>query len=254
MAINIALAGNPNCGKTTMFNDLTGANQYVGNWPGVTVEKKEGRYRADKGVVVTDLPGVYSLSPYTPEEIVTRDYLMSGKPDAVINLVDATNLERNLYLTTQIIDLGIPTVVALNMMDLVEKNGDKIDVDALAKRLGCPVVPTSALKGRGMEEVVKAAIEAGKKGAAPATTLRFTNEVEEALAQVIDVAGAAIKGRHARWYAIKLLEGEQLTIDEPAGRRALEDRRHPRASGRCGGRRRRVHHHQRALRQYHGGL
>ena len=213
MAINIALAGNPNCGKTTMFNDLTGANQYVGNWPGVTVEKKEGRYRADKEVVVTDLPGVYSLSPYTPEEIVTRDYLMSGKPDAVINLVDATNLERNLYLTTQIIDLGIPTVVALNMMDLVEKNGDKIDVDALAKRLGCPVVPTSALKGRGMEEVVKAAIEAGKKGAAPATTLRFTNEVEEALAQVIDVAGAAIKGRHARWYAIKLLEGEQLTID-----------------------------------------
>ena len=213
MAINIALAGNPNCGKTTMFNDLTGANQYVGNWPGVTVEKKEGRYRADKGVVVTDLPGVYSLSPYTPEEIVTRDYLMSGKPDAVINLVDATNLERNLYLTTQIIDLGIPTVVALNMMDLVEKNGDKIDVDALAKRLGCPVVPTSALRGRGMEEVVKAAIEAGKKGAAPATTLRFTNEVEEALAQVIDVAGAAIKGRHARWYAIKLLEGEQLTID-----------------------------------------
>lgn len=213
MAINIALAGNPNCGKTTMFNDLTGANQYVGNWPGVTVEKKEGRYRADKGVVVTDLPGVYSLSPYTPEEIVTRDYLMSGKPDAVINLVDATNLERNLYLTTQIIDLGIPVVVALNMMDLVEKNGDKIDVDALAKRLGCPVVPTSALRGRGMEEVVKAAIEAGKKGAAPATTLRFTNEVEEALAQVIDVAGAAIKGRHARWYAIKLLEGEQLTID-----------------------------------------
>ena len=136
MAINIALAGNPNCGKTTMFNDLTGANQYVGNWPGVTVEKKEGRYRADKEVVVTDLPGVYSLSPYTPEEIVTRDYLMSGKPDAVINLVDATNLERNLYLTTQIIDLGIPVVVALNMMDLVEKNGDKIDVDALAKRLG----------------------------------------------------------------------------------------------------------------------
>ena len=213
MAINIALAGNPNCGKTTMVNDLTGANQYVGNWPGVTVEKKEGRYRADKEVVVTDLPGVYSLSPYTPEEIVTRDYLMSGKPDAVINLVDATNLERNLYLTTQIIDLGIPVVVALNMMDLVEKNGDKIDVDALAKRLGCPVVPTSALKGRGMEEVVRAAIEAGKKCAAPATTLRFTNEVEEALAQVIDVAGAAIKGRHARWYAIKLLEGEQLTID-----------------------------------------
>lgn len=214
MAINIALAGNPNCGKTTMFNDLTGANQYVGNWPGVTVEKKEGRYRADKDVVVTDLPGVYSLSPYTPEEIVTRDYLMSGAPDAVINLVDATNLERNLYLTTQIIDLGIPCVVALNMMDLVEKNGDKIDVDALAKRLGCPIVETSALKGRGMEEVVKRAIEAGEKGAAPATTLRFADDVEKALARISDVAGAAIEGRHARWYAIKLLEGEQLTIDK----------------------------------------
>ena len=126
MAINIALAGNPNCGKTTMFNDLTGANQYVGNWPGVTVEKKEGKYRGDKEVVITDLPGVYSLSPYTPEEIVTRDYLMSGKPDVVVNLVDATNLERNLYLTTQIIDLGIPVVLALNMMDLVEKNGDSL--------------------------------------------------------------------------------------------------------------------------------
>ena len=236
MAINIALAGNPNCGKTTMFNDLTGANQYVGNWPGVTVEKKEGRYRADKGVVVTDLPGVYSLSPYTPEEIVTRDYLMSGKPDAVINLVDATNLERNLYLTTQIIDLGIPTVVALNMMDLVEKNGDKIDVDALAKRLGCPVVPTSALRGRGMEEVVKAAIEAGEKGAAPATTLRFTNEVEEALARVIDVAGAVPSGPPCSLVRHQT-PGRRAAHHrraEPAGRRALEDRRHPRASGRCG--------------------
>ncbi len=140
MAINIALAGNPNCGKTTMFNDLTGANQYVGNWPGVTVEKKEGKYRGDKEVVITDLPGVYSLSPYTPEEIVTRDYLMSGKPDVVVNLVDATNLERNLYLTTQIIDLGIPVVLALNMMDLVEKNGDSINVAELSRHLGCPVV------------------------------------------------------------------------------------------------------------------
>ncbi|WP_302962160.1 ferrous iron transporter B [uncultured Adlercreutzia sp.] len=220
MAINIALAGNPNCGKTTMFNDLTGANQYVGNWPGVTVEKKEGKYRADKDVTITDLPGVYSLSPYTPEEIVTRDYLMSGKPDVVINLVDATNLERNLYLTTQIIDLGIPVVLALNMMDLVEKNGDVINVAELSRHLGCPVVETSALKGRGMDALMERAIAEAKKGVAPTTELGFDQKVEEALAKVIDIAGARISGRHARWYAIKLLEGEQLTIDKldlPAG-------------------------------------
>ena len=149
MGICIALAGNPNCGKTTMFNDLTGANQYVGNWPGVTVEKKEGKYTRDKDVTITDLPGIYSLSPYSPEEIVARDYLLEGGPDAVINLVDATNLERNLYLTSQILNLGVPVVIALNMMDLVEKNGDKIDVDGLSRELGCPIVPTSALKGRG---------------------------------------------------------------------------------------------------------
>ena len=234
MAINIALAGNPNCGKTTMFNDLTGANQYVGNWPGVTVEKKEGKYRGDKEVVITDLPGVYSLSPYTPEEIVTRDYLMSGKPDVVVNLVDATNLERNLYLTTQIIDLGIPVVLALNMMDLVEKNGDSINVAELSRHLGCPVVETSALKGRGMDALMERAIAEAKKGTAPTTEFGFGQKVEEALAKVIDIAGARIGGRHARWYAIKLLEGEQLTIDKlnlPAGelskiaavREALED-------------------------------
>ena len=145
MGICIALAGNPNCGKTTMFNDLTGANQYVGNWPGVTVEKKEGKYTRDKDVTITDLPGIYSLSPYSPEEIVARDYLLEGGPDAVINLVDATNLERNLYLTSQILNLGVPVVIALNMMDLVEKNGDKIDVDGLSRELGFPIVPTSAL-------------------------------------------------------------------------------------------------------------
>ena len=214
MAINIALAGNPNCGKTTMFNDLTGANQYVGNWPGVTVEKKEGKYRGDKELVITDLPGVYSLSPYTPEEIVTRDYLMSGKPDVVVNLVDATNLERNLYLTTQIIDLGIPVVLALNMMDLVEKNGDSINVAELSRHLGCPVVETSALKGRGMDALMERAIAEAKKGTAPTTEFGFDQKVEEALAKVIDIAGARISGRHARWYAIKLLEGEQLTIDK----------------------------------------
>ena len=234
MAINIALAGNPNCGKTTMFNDLTGANQYVGNWPGVTVEKKEGKYRGDKEVVITDLPGVYSLSPYTPEEIVTRDYLMSGKPDVVVNLVDATNLERNLYLTTQIIDLGIPVVLALNMMDLVGKNGDSINVAELSRHLGCPVVETSALKGRGMDALMERAIAEAKKGTAPTTEFGFDQKVEEALAKVIDIAGARTSGRHARWYAIKLLEGEQLTIDKlnlPAGelskiaavREALED-------------------------------
>ncbi|MDO4290294.1 MAG: ferrous iron transporter B [Eggerthellaceae bacterium] len=213
MGINIALAGNPNCGKTTLFNDLTGANQYVGNWPGVTVEKKEGKYNRDKDVTITDLPGVYSLSPYTPEEIVTRDYLMSGNPDVVINLVDATNLERNLYLTTQIINLGLPVVLALNMMDLVEKNGDKIDVAKLSQKLGCPIVEISALRSRGTDDVVKAAVEAAKKGAPAASTLRFADNVEEALAKVIDVLGSRVSGSSARWFAIKVLEGEQMTLD-----------------------------------------
>ena len=213
MGIRIALAGNPNCGKTTMFNDLTGANQYVGNWPGVTVEKKEGKYTRDKDVIITDLPGVYSLSPYSPEEIVTRDYLLEGGPDVVINLVDATNLERNLYLTTQVLDLGLPVVVALNMMDLVRKNGDKIDVAKLSKRLGCPVVETSALKGQGMDELIKTAVDAAKKKAAPTPDLRFVAEVEGPVKQVSDLLGSRVPASTARWYAIKLLEGEQRTID-----------------------------------------
>lgn len=235
MGIRIALAGNPNCGKTTMFNELTGANQYVGNWPGVTVEKKEGLYTRDKEVTITDLPGVYSLSPYSPEEIVTRDYLLDTRPNAVINLVDATNLERNLYLTTQILDLGLPVVVALNMMDLVEKNGDKIDVEKLSKHLGCPVVPTSALKGRGMQDLVNAAIASAKANTPAAPDLRFAAEVEEALARVIDVLAGRVNTEVARWYAIKLLEGEQKTIEAlnmqaadlsaiAAIREALEDR------------------------------
>ena len=214
MGIRIALAGNPNCGKTTMFNDLTGANQYVGNWPGVTVEKKEGKYTKDKDVTVTDLPGIYSLSPYSPEEIVARDYLLDGDPDVVINLIDATNLERNLYLTTQILELGLPVVIALNMMDLVEKNGDKIDVDKLSRELGCPIVPTSALKGRGMDELVKTAIELGKKGVPAAPQIRFSDEIETALAKIIDVLGSRISPATARWFAIKVLEGEERTISQ----------------------------------------
>ena len=214
MGIRIALAGNPNCGKTTMFNDLTGANQYVGNWPGVTVEKKEGKYTKDKDVTVTDLPGIYSLSPYSPEEIVARDYLLDGDPDVVINLIDATNLERNLYLTTQILELGLPVVIALNMMDLVEKNGDKIDVDKLSRELGCPIVPTSALKGRGMDELVKTAIELGKKGVSAAPQIRFSDEIETALAKIIDVLGSRVSSATARWFAIKVLEGEERTISQ----------------------------------------
>ncbi|MCD8317002.1 MAG: ferrous iron transporter B [Eggerthellaceae bacterium] len=213
MGINIALAGNPNCGKTTMFNDLTGANQYVGNWPGVTVEKKEGKYKKDSDVTVTDLPGIYSLSPYSPEEIVSRDYLLSGEPNVVINLVDSTNLERNLYLTTQILNLGLPVVVALNMMDLVEKRGDKIDVDELSRMLGCPVMETSAIKGRGMAELVSKAIDMAKNDQLPASQLRFSDNVEEALAQIIDVLGDRVSPRAARWYAIKAFEDEDLTMD-----------------------------------------
>ena len=212
MGTRIALAGNPNCGKTTMFNDLTGASQYVGNWPGVTVEKKEGKYTRDKSVTITDLPGIYSLSPYSPEEIVARDYLLSDEPNVVVNLVDATNLERNLYLTTQILDLGLPVVVALNMMDLVEKNGDKIDMAKLSRKLGCPVVETSALKGRGMDELVDAAVKAAKKGVPAAPEIRFADDVETPIAKVIDVVGARVPANQVRWFAIKLLEGEERTV------------------------------------------
>ena len=163
MAIKIALAGNPNCGKTTLFNALTGSNQYVGNWPGVTVEKKEGRMKGHKDVVVQDLPGIYSLSPYSLEEVVARNYLVEEKPDAILNIVDGTNIERNLYLTTQLVELGLPMVIAVNMMDLVKKAGDKIDFDKLGKALGCEVVAISALKGDGGEDVAGKAFELAKE-------------------------------------------------------------------------------------------
>lgn len=213
MSINIALAGNPNCGKTTLFNDLTGSNQYVGNWPGVTVEKKNGKYKHDKDVTITDLPGIYSLSPYTPEEIVSRDYLMSPEPDVVVNIIDATNLERNLYLTTQIIDLGLPTVVALNMMDLIDKNGDSIDVETISKDLGCPIVQISALRNKGVDEVVKEAEKVAEVGRRPDCLLRFDTLVEDAIAKISDIIEGKVPENQLRWYAIKLLEGEQLTID-----------------------------------------
>ncbi len=212
MGINIALVGNPNCGKTTLFNDLTGANQYTGNWPGVTVEKKTGKYKRNKEVSIVDLPGIYSLSPYTPEEIVTRDYLMSGDANVVVNIVDGTNLERNLYLTTQVIDLGLPVVLALNMMDLVEKNGDRIDIDRLSQDLGCKIVEISALKSRGTEELLKAAEEAAASGAPAATKMHFTDDVEAAINKVIDLLGDKVPANKARWFAIKALEDEKLTL------------------------------------------
>ena len=206
MSIKIALAGNPNCGKTTMFNDLTGSSQYVGNWPGVTVEKKEGRLKGHKDVSIQDLPGIYSLSPYTLEEVVSRNYLVNEKPDAIINIVDGTNLERNLYLTTQLLEVGVPMVIALNMMDVVRKNGDKIDGKKLADALGCQVIETSALKGEGSAQVAEAAIQLAGTPSARPRPLAFGEEVEEALARIADLIAPACKPEHRRWYAIKLFE------------------------------------------------
>ena len=217
MAIKIALAGNPNCGKTTMFNALTGANQYVGNWPGVTVEKKEGKLKSAKSgeeIIITDLPGVYSLSPYTLEEVVSRDYLVHEKPQAIINLVDATNIERNLYLTTQILEIGIPVVIALNMADLLAKSGDKIDVKKLSEIFGCEVVETSALKGTGLKEVVEKAIEAAKKNEWKNPAGIFSGSVENAIAKVEEAVGDAVDADQKRWFAIKLLEKDSKVIEQ----------------------------------------
>lgn len=208
MSIKIALAGNPNSGKTTLFNALTGSNQYVGNWPGVTVEKKEGKLRKDKDVVITDLPGIYSLSPYTLEEVVARNHLISERPDAILNIVDATNLERNLYLTTQLMELGIPIVIALNMMDLVRKNGDKIDIHELSRAMGCNIIEISALKGEGIEQAVQAAIDAAHSGNC---VLRhnFCGTVEHALAHIEEAAVHHMPEEQQRWYAVKLFERDE---------------------------------------------
>ena len=187
MSLKIALAGNPNSGKTTLFNALTGSNQYVGNWPGVTVEKKEGNLKKDPDVIVTDLPGIYSLSPYTLEEVVARNYLVVERPDAILNIVDGTNLERNLYLTTQLMELGIPVVVAINMMDVVRKNGDHIDIPQLSQNLGCAVVEISALKLQGIDEAIQAAVQAAR-GERPACKHPFCGTVEHAIAHIEEAA------------------------------------------------------------------
>ncbi|MGN1419360.1 MAG: FeoB small GTPase domain-containing protein, partial [Acutalibacteraceae bacterium] len=211
MELKIALAGNPNCGKTTLFNALTGSNQFVGNWPGVTVEKKEGKLKKHEGVTITDLPGIYSLSPYTLEEVVARNYLIGERPDAILNLVDGTNLERNLYLTTQLTELGIPVVVAINMMDIVRKNGDKINTEALSRALGCKVVEISALKGTGIMQAAETAIEAAESGkTVPMHT--FSGVVEHAIAHIEEAAVHDLPEEQQRWYAIKIFERDEKVL------------------------------------------
>jgi ferrous iron transport protein B len=214
MALTLALAGNPNCGKTTLFNDLTGSNQYVGNWPGVTVEKKDGKLRTDRSVTIQDLPGIYSLSPYTLEEVVSRRYLVNERPDAIIDIIDGTNIERNLYLTTQLLELNIPVVIALNMMDLVRKNGDVIDVDKLGRELGCPIIPISALKGEGGDALVKKAVEAAKQGVAAESPHIFTGELEHAIAHIEESIQDRVDPKNLRWYAIKLFERDEKVVED----------------------------------------
>ncbi len=213
MDLKIALAGNPNCGKTTLFNILTGSNQYVGNWPGVTVEHKEGKLKKYEGVVVTDLPGIYSLSPYTLEEVVARNYLVGERPDAILNIVDGTNLERNLYLTTQLMELGIPVVIAINMMDIVRKKGDKIDVEKLSLKLGCKIVEISALKGEGAFEAAEAAILAAKAKIAEPSHI-FSGEVEHALAHIEEATVHNMPEMQQRWYAIKIFERDSKVVEQ----------------------------------------
>ena len=211
MEYKIALAGNPNSGKTTLFNVLTGSNQYVGNWPGVTVEKKEGGLKGHDGVTITDLPGIYSLSPYTMEEVVAREYLVDERPDAILNIVDGTNLERNLYLTTQLTELGIPVVIAINMMDVVRKNGDTIHIGELSRKLGCKIVEISALKGDGIAEAAEAALEAAKSGRT-VPMHNFSGPVEHALAHIEEAAIHDLPEDQQRWYAIKIFEHDEQVL------------------------------------------
>ena len=212
MDVRIALAGNPNSGKTTLFNALTGSNQFVGNWPGVTVEKKEGKLKGHDGVIVTDLPGIYSLSPYTLEEVVARNYLIGTRPDAILNIIDGTNLERNLYLTTQLTELGIPVVIAVNMMDVVRKNGDRIDTAELSRQLGCPVVEISALKGDGVKEAAETAVQAAK-GGKTIPTHKFSGPVEHAIAHIEEAAVHAMPEERQRWYAVKVFERDEKVLE-----------------------------------------
>ena len=214
MEYKIALAGNPNCGKTTMFNDLTGSSQYVGNWPGVTVEKKEGKLKANKQAIIQDLPGIYSLSPYTLEEVVSRNYLVTQHPDAMINIVDASNLERNLYLTTQLLEIGVPMVIALNMMDLVRKNGDKIDVAKLSQALGCQIIETSALKGEGSAEVAKAALTLAQRKSLAPKPLSFDPKLEETLSMIQKQIAGSCDPNNLRWFAIKLFERDEKAMEQ----------------------------------------
>ncbi|MEG1540324.1 MAG: ferrous iron transport protein B [Oscillospiraceae bacterium] len=214
MEFKIALAGNPNCGKTTMFNNLTGSNQYVGNRPGVTVEKKEGRLKSDKDIIIQDLPGIYSLSPYTPEEVLARYYLVNERPDAIINIVDATNIERNLYLSTQLIELGIPTVIALNMIDIFRKNGDEIDLEKLSKAIGCKVIETSALRGEGSDSAVSHAAEIAASDKPVKIPTMFQGSVEHALAHIEESLENMVPERYLRWYAVKVFERDPKVLQE----------------------------------------
>ena len=224
MSMKIALAGNPNCGKTTLFNSLTGSNQYVGNWPGVTVEKKEGRLKGYDDVLIQDLPGIYSLSPYTLEEVVSRQYLVNDKPDAILNIVDGSNIERNLYLTTQLLDLGIPTVIAINMMDIVNKNGDKIDTEKLSRTLGCPVLEMSALKSDGTRAVADAVVKAAEKGTTGERPHVFEGSVEHAIAHIEESIEKLIHDqKYLRWYAIKVFERDERVMKELQLERAVAE-------------------------------
>ena len=214
MAVKIALAGNPNCGKTTLFNALTGSNQFVGNWPGVTVEKKEGKLKGHKDVTIMDLPGIYSLSPYTLEEVVARNYLINEKPDAIINIVDGTNIERNLYLSTQVLELGIPVIMAVNMMDIVEKSGDKIYVDKLSKKIGCEVVEISALKGIGIQKAAEKAVALAQKNKTSIPVHEFTKDAEDIIERVEDKLVGVVPDAQRRFFAIKLLEKDDKIQDQ----------------------------------------